>query len=191
MTSTSFSLPPGAIMGFHASCAGKMPKNWYLCDGTTQVDVAKYPALKNLLGPNNTTPNLSGMLPIGAGNFDPSNTQGSFTKYYISEKETPDKVYIAGDTYGEYAHTITVSELPSHCHSGGYGTYNDWANPPYNPGPNGGSDDQTHLGCDHHSNNCYEYDTRNTGGSTAMLLSPPTYAVLYYLYAGEEGEPPI
>jgi microcystin-dependent protein len=189
MSSTSFYFPPGAIMGFHPSCAGKMPQNWYLCDGTTQVDVAKYPALKDLLGPNNTTPNLSGMLPIGAGIFDPSNTQGSFNKYYISDEETPKQVYQAGEMYGEYGHRITVDQMPQHYHNSNYGTYCDWQNA--NPGPQGGSQYQDQLGCNNHTDHSYTFNTGYMGGSKAMLLSPPTYAVLYYLYAGEEGAAPL
>jgi microcystin-dependent protein len=167
-----------------------MPENWYLCDGTTQVDVAMYPALKNLLGPNNTTPNLSGMLPIGAGKFDPSNTQGSFHKYYISDEETPNKVYEAGEMYGEYGHIISVEQMPQHYHNSNYGTYNDWSSSG-NPGPQGGSSEPNQLGCHNHSNTCYTFNTGYCGDSKAMPLSPPTYAVLYYLYAGEAGEAPI
>jgi microcystin-dependent protein len=176
-------------MAFHANCAGKLPENWYLCDGTTQVEVTKYPALKNLLGPNNTTPNLSGMLPIGAGNFDPSNTQGSFNKYFISKEETPDKVYQAGETYGEYGHGITVDQMPQHFHNSNYGTYCDWQNT--NPGPEGGSPEQNQLGCNNHNSHSYTFNTGYMGGSKAMLLTPPTYAVLYYLYAGEYGASPL
>jgi len=79
---------------------GFAPSGWALCNGQT-LSISQYAALFSILGTtyggNGTTtfslPNLQGCLPLHVGNG-----------------------FVLGQTGGEAAHTLLVSEIPAHAH---------------------------------------------------------------------------
>lgn len=100
-------VPMGTIVAF-ALNDSSVPEGWLLCDGR---DIpSKYQSLKTALG-SETTPNLCGRTLIGTGkpNKEPQ-----------SDKRDPnfdDKFsWPLAYTGGEYAHKLTIDEMPSHFH---------------------------------------------------------------------------
>lgn len=99
--------PAGMVSQFAGSTA---PAGWLLCDGSSKL-VADYPALYAVIGYtyggsglNFTLPDLKGRVAIGAGTVtDQNGTQQTFS---LTSKS------------GELTHTLSVSEMPSHFHSG-------------------------------------------------------------------------
>lgn len=95
-------IPTGVITQFGGSIA---PDGWLICDGSA-VSRATYADLFNAIGTTygigdgSTTfnlPNLKGKVPVGIDNTD-------------------ENFYPLGMEGGEKAHTLTVSEIPSHTH---------------------------------------------------------------------------
>ena len=96
VTGTSFNIgtnntpliPPGSIMMYGGATA---PSGWLLCDGA-QFLQSQYPALFTALG-RNTTPDMRGRVPVGAG---------------------PN--YSLNQTGGSASVALTADNLPSHTH---------------------------------------------------------------------------
>lgn len=98
-------IPIGTIVPFTGTTA---PTNWLICDGseisrTTYEDL--FTKIGTSFGEGNGTdtfnlPDLRGRIPIGAGSSD--NDIHNFA---------------LGSTGGEYEHTLTVAEMPSHKHN--------------------------------------------------------------------------
>lgn len=98
-------IPIGTIVPFTGTTA---PTNWLICDGseisrTTYEDL--FTKIGTSFGEGNGTdtfnlPDLRGRIPIGAGSND--NDTHNFA---------------LGSTGGEYEHTLTVAEMPSHKHN--------------------------------------------------------------------------
>lgn len=110
--------PPGSVTAYAGTTA---PAGWLLCDGSYYAQsayAALYAVLGGVFGATSTTfavPDLRGRVPIGVSAID---TDFAST----------------GATGGEKAHTLTVSEMPSHNHgqvvtanSGGTGIRKDYA----------------------------------------------------------------
>ena len=99
------SMPIGTILPFASM---SIPENYLLCDGseisrTTYEDL--FTKIGTSFGEGNGTdtfnlPDLRGRIPIGAGSSD-NNTHN----------------FALGSTGGEYEHTLTVAEMPSHKHN--------------------------------------------------------------------------
>lgn len=83
-----------------------VPSGWLLCDGSTKL-IADYPDLAEEFGTryggNGTT---TFGLPDGRG------------RVMVPAKSGQAQVDTIGETGGEYAHTITTAEMPSHNHPG-------------------------------------------------------------------------
>lgn len=101
-------LPVGSIAQFGGENA---PTNWLICNGQG-VSRTEYAELFSVIGTifgegdGSTTfnvPDFSSRTPMGLGQGTDSNGVQSTT--YL------------GQTYGEYAHTLTVDEIPSHSHN--------------------------------------------------------------------------
>lgn len=98
-------IPIGSIIPFTGTTA---PTNWMICDGseisrTTYEDL--FTKIGTTFGEGDGTdtfnlPDLRGRIPIGAGSND--NDTHNFA---------------LGSTGGEYEHTLTVAEMPSHKHN--------------------------------------------------------------------------
>jgi microcystin-dependent protein len=100
-------VPCGAVLPFAGT---SIPSNWLLCDGSA-VSRSTYSDLFSKIGTTfgsgdgSTTfnlPNLKGKVPVG---LDASQT----------EFDT------LGETGGAKTHTLTISEMPAHDHTGSYG----------------------------------------------------------------------
>ena len=160
----TFDLPIGAIMAYAAS-ATSLPDRWLLCDGKP-IPAADYQELITLLGSPNT-PNLAGRTVIGTG-APSTGTQSDGTNPNFPAPVDWKLNY----TGGEYAHQLTVSEMPSHNHSLVYefGLYS---------------------GCraGHGSTPCKSTDvqlTHKTGGDGIHNTMQPYYAMNYIIYGGRQ-----
>ena len=98
-------LPIGTIIPFAGST---LPANYMECDGSA-ISRVEYASLFSAIGTTygagdgSTTfnlPNLKGRVPVGEGSND-----GGTHYFYL------------GSTGGEYEHTLTVDEMPSHNHT--------------------------------------------------------------------------
>jgi len=105
--------PMGAILPFALPIVN-LPSGWLPCDGSAIPQ--EYEEFITVLG-SPTTPNLAGRTLIGAGvgaaglqtdNLDPKFPATSFN---------------VGSTGGEFAHELSINEMPSHTHgfTGVYG----------------------------------------------------------------------
>lgn len=90
------------VFGFYFA-----PANWAFCNGETlalQQNTSLFALIGTTYGGNGTTtfqlPNLASRAPGGIGTGAPATTPR-----------------VAGETYGEFGHTLTVQEMPSHNHS--------------------------------------------------------------------------
>lgn len=102
---TGDTLPIGSIVEWGTDAA---PANWLLCDGQA-VSRTDYEELFAVLGTTygegdgSTTfnlPNRQGLIGIGAGTH--------------TDKNGTEKTFELGKEYGEYEHTLTENEMPSH-----------------------------------------------------------------------------
>jgi microcystin-dependent protein len=124
-------VPIGAIMPFAGSEA---PYGYLLCDGS-EIEKAKYSDLFDVLGTRyngsiplngvNTfkLPDLRGRFPLGKDNMDNGNTVPNNTGGFVDagggnvdrvSGTAPDNL---GDSGGQPANSLTVSNLPDHEHS--------------------------------------------------------------------------
>ena len=101
--------PIGAITEYPVS--ESVPNNWLLCNGQA-VSRIEYEELFEILGTTwgtgdgSTTfnlPNRAGLIAIGAGTHTDTNGDS--------------KTFVLGQEYGEYNHTLTTQEMPSHDHN--------------------------------------------------------------------------
>jgi len=99
-------IPTGSIIQFAGSVA---PTGWLMCNGQ-EISKTTYTALYSIIGDlygspffstNFVLPDLRGRTPVGNGNL---NGTGS--------------VYPLGSKGGSESHVITISEMPSHTHTG-------------------------------------------------------------------------
>lgn len=98
--------PIGSVMIWHGSTA---PSSYLICDGTT-YSKSQYPDLYDALGGDYQisaeqfkVPDFRGLVPIGAGTHQDTNSKS--------------KTFTLGTEYGEYEHTQTINEMPSHNHT--------------------------------------------------------------------------
>ena len=96
----------GSVMIWHGSTA---PSGYLICDGTT-YSKSQYPDLYDALGSDYQisaeqfkVPDFRGLVPIGAGTHQDANNKS--------------KTFDLGSEYGEYEHTQTINEMPSHNHT--------------------------------------------------------------------------
>jgi microcystin-dependent protein len=100
-------LPVGAILPWVSNSA---PNNYFICDGST-FNGTQYPELSTIL---NTTygpkvgnlfklPDLRGKVTVGSGT-NISDLSGNLATFTL------------GTSGGEYAHKLTIAEMPSHSH---------------------------------------------------------------------------
>ena len=113
-------LPIGAVVEL---ASNTVPNNWLLCNGqavsrTYYADLFAAIGTTWGAGDGSTTfnlPNRAGLIAIGAGTHTDTNGDS--------------KTFVLGQEYGEYEHTLTRQEMPSHSHkvttvginSGAYG----------------------------------------------------------------------
>lgn len=96
-----------------AGTEGNVPTGWLLCDGTI-YNIATYPALhaviQNTYGGDNITtfavPDIRGRVPLGKD--DMGGAAAGVVPSATNE----------GDTGGSETHTLIISEMPAHTHSG-------------------------------------------------------------------------
>ena len=98
--------PIGSVMIWHGSTA---PSGYLICDGTT-YSKSQYPDLYDALGSDYQisaeqfkAPDFRGLVPIGAGTHQDANSKS--------------KTFNLNTEYGEYEHTQTIDEMPSHNHT--------------------------------------------------------------------------
>lgn len=101
-------LPIGAVVEL---ASNTVPNNWLLCNGQA-VSRTEYAGLFRAIGTTwgagdgSTTfnvPNRAGLIAIGAGTHIDTNGTS--------------KTFVLGQEYGEYNHTLTTQEMPSHNHT--------------------------------------------------------------------------
>lgn len=143
---------------------GAVPAGWELCDG------------------NNGTPNLSGRFIVGYGsNFD----------YTPNNSADYDAI---GDKGGEEKHTLTVSEMPGHSHTGTTswtGAHSHRSKVREANGLNGywGNDKSSNAGSWDDNNNItstdgdhnHTFTSDNTGGGQSHENRPPYYVLAYIM----------
>jgi microcystin-dependent protein len=160
-------LPVGTIVAY----AGlSLPHRWLWCDGS-EIDAGKYQELATLL--NGVTPNLAGRTLIGAvsesGDLPTAGTQ--------TDQRTPnfpsDFKPALSDTGGEWAHTLSLAEMPAHSHVLDYQFQ-------LNGGCPGGS------GVTPCSDSSQTNSTNTVGNSGAHYTMQPYYTVNYIVYGGSE-----
>ena len=109
-TNVSDEVPVGTIMMWYSTT---VPNGWLLCNGGS-FSSSEYPELYNVLGATKL-PDFTGCVPIGIGTRDGY----TFTR--------------GGTNGGEYRHTLTESEMPTHYHSINlkdyYGLEAGWSRP--------------------------------------------------------------
>jgi len=152
-------VPIGSIVAILEASSTSPPTGWLLCDGSPCP--TNYP-LASLL---TDLPDLRGYTLIGADG-------SSYPAQYPAQTQH-------GATTA--SHTLTLQEMPAHNHYG-FGEHNgDWplgeTGSQNNPGSHGGVD-----------NDNYYYNTSVSGSSNAFTINimQPSYAVYYFIYAGEE-----
>lgn len=128
-------IPTGTVLAFYGSAA---PAGWLLCDGSS-LDQSTYSALSDLLTGGTSAPvnlpDLRGRTIIGVGPSG-NTVQSDGTKPDFAE----DNDWTLGYTGGEYQHTLSEEEMPSHQHFGwGASADPDDASSDYNWGINLGS----------------------------------------------------
>lgn len=143
-TQVIIQVPVGTVVSF---AGASVPTGWLLCDGST-ISSGNYPALYALLNNGGVLPNLTGQFVLGAGNGYGFYTSG-----------------------GEYAHTLSGDEIPSHTHGFGVG--------------GGGGDSNVRSGTDDgysidFDSAAFKNYTTFFGGSDAHNNMPP-YFVLNYI----------
>ena len=156
-------LPIGTILAY-ALTAANIPDRWLLCDGSA-IPAADYQELITLLGSPNT-PNLAGRTLIGTG--QPSTgLQGDNT----APNFPPGQKFLLNYTGGEYHHTLTEAEMPSHRHTLVYRF-------DLSSACHAGTGSMPCL--NEHATNY----TNNTGGGAAHNTMQPYVVVNYIIYGG-------
>jgi microcystin-dependent protein len=169
-------VPMGTIVAFvlNLGTDGKgkpmPPPGWLMCDHSPIPQ--KYSLLISYLNSHHT-PNLTGRTLIGTGVPDSTTPQTD----HRNPNFAPSNHWHLGNTGGEYQHTLTTEEIPSHDHTihsgqfGNLGTALQTASSGYIPycmndvfGPNG---------------------TDSTGGGGPHPNMQPYYAVHYIIYTGQ------
>lgn len=190
-------IPVGTIWPYAASVDGvvhKIPTGWLMCDGGS-VLISVYRDLYNAIGntygdnaaraTNFTLPNLRAKIPLGhcttATAYSP--TFGNFQGQAI----------ILGQQGGEFNHTLTVSELPTHTHAI---TLNSSAtitpNLPFlaNPGAGGGVEQGQEGQPDGAYSSKHKVSIDNvkvvasasaTGGGQSHTNTPPYFVINYII----------
>ena len=176
----NYKLTPGLIMPY---LSNTIPTGWVECDGR-QLSKTEYSALYTIIGnsygesgDNFLVPDLRGKVIMGSGtNLNNNGNQGGSTTYSI------------GDTGGEYTHTLTTNEMPSHRHDG---DITRWS-----------LDDSNHSECLQASGYCNSSGhfpghggigtaghggilTTYTGGSAAHENRPPYFVAQYIIFTGK------
>jgi microcystin-dependent protein len=167
----NYKLTPGLVMPFFSTT---VPSGWVECDGR-QLSKTEYSSLYSVIGgsfgqttDNFLIPDLRGKFIMGSGsNLNNNGNQGGSTTYSI------------GNTGGEYTHTLTIDEMPSHDHGV---NIPKWSS---NEDGNGTTsimtddDDQGAL------DNTGLIDVKSTGGSVAHENRPPFIVANYIMFTGK------
>ncbi len=149
------SVPMGTIVAFVLS-KDSIPYGWLPCDGSTIPD--EFSAFKDALGGQDTTPNLTGRVPLGSG--APSN----ITQSDGSSPNFPDGTsWPLAYTGGECQNTLTETQMPSHQHF-------TWGESGGGNSSFGLSSSKGYKGSGDSDDNNYLYGSSFTGGN----LSPET-----------------
>lgn len=161
-----FDVNSNDYLGMVVSWAGNinsLPPGWLACDGSAIP--ANYPLLSNLIGPN--LPDLAGRTVIGAGTpFSATNSDGSDPNW----GQSPPPSFTNLTSLGEFSHTLTIDEMPTHAHGNPMGRYNILV-------PDQGGEA---LFQDYTMNT----ETANSGGSNAHNNVQPSFVMNYIIYAG-------
>lgn len=107
-------LPIGSIVAF---ASDTIPNGWLLCDGSV-VSRTTYSELFNAIGLNYVE---DGVEWLDEERFPLPNAKG---KTIVGKDSTDTDFSKLGKTVGEKTHTLTVSEMPKHNHTGGILTTN-------------------------------------------------------------------
>lgn len=102
-SSTPASVPLGTIVAYLLPLEN-LPDGWLPCDGSV-IPSDLYQGLITALG-SNYTPNLAGMTLVAAGT--PDGNSPCFPN--------PPPTFTLGTSSGEFQHTLSTDELPSHSH---------------------------------------------------------------------------
>ena len=165
-TSGGDTLPIGAVIEWLTST---IPNNWLLCNGQA-VSRSQYPALFSRIGTTfgegdgSTTFNLpdkQGLISIGAGTHIDNNNQ--------------EKSFVLGREYGEYEHTLTVSEMASHYHRNPIGSTDD--------NNFSGGNDQLVVADSNNNTGYNSYPTTSKGGDQSHNNIQPSIAVNFIIKA--------
>jgi len=151
-------VPMGTIVAF---ALNSIPNGWLLCDGSAIP--AQYQNLITALG-SSKTPNLAGRTLTGTGVPSIGVQSDGRTPNFAPSNNWP-----LGYTGGEYQHTLTTDEIPSHTHNYTHCNANG------SSGLYGGS---------YWAPSYPEATTEATGGSQAHYNMQPYFSVNYIIYAG-------
>lgn len=156
-------LPIGAVVEL---ASNTVPNNWLLCNGQA-VSRTEYADLFRAIGTTwgagdgSTTfnlPNRAGLIAIGAGTHTDTNGDS--------------KTFVLGQEYGEYEHTLSVAEMPSHSHSTNIGARLTLSSGSYGTGSSSPNiiDD-------------FSRDSSNTGGNQSHNNIQPSIATNFIIKA--------
>lgn len=149
------------------------PAGWLPCDGSAIP--SQYAALIQALQ-SNTTPNLTGRALLGTGQSPGENNDGGMANF------PPSVNFLLGLAGGEFAHPLSVDEIPRHTHTifgGNFGIHSRSFE-----GSSSGDDNPFECAPDNPL-----YGTDGTGGdqdgnTTPHINMQPFYTVNYIIYTG-------
>ena len=144
-------VPLGGIIPFYAS--GSIPSGWQLCDGSAIDPQAPITQLLNIT----TTPDLSGLVLVGAG------TAASGT------------TYTARQTGGAETVTLTQQQIPGHTHGYKQTTITTGSD----VGKSGSS-----AGAVVTENSDTDETTGSSGGGAAHTNMQPYFVIAFIMYIG-------